>query len=306
MVVEALDPLPSRLAQQKCILLDGGLATELERLGCELDHHLWSARVLAEEPAKIRQAHVAYAKAGAEVLITSPYQASVPGFRAAGYTEAESRAFLQRSVDLAQVSSEVGRKVLVAASVGPYGAYLADGSEFRGNYGTSARELREWHRSRLEILQGTGADLLAMETIPSEVEALALAELLDDVGHVRAWMSFSCRSAEALVNGVELERVVPELSAHPQIVALGVNCLSPDLVTDAVKHLRSLTDKPILAYPNAGETYDVDQGQWTGLADVDRFAQQAEEWQEAGCALIGGCCRTTPEHIATLRATLEP
>ncbi len=302
--MEPIDPLPTFLARQAALVIDGGLATDLEARGQDLNHPLWSARILAEQPEAIREVHLAYARAGADVLITASYQASIPGFEAAGYSAEKARHCLVDAVRLAQVSEEVGRRVLVAASVGPYGAFLADGSEYRGRYGLSVGELREWHRPRLEILQGTGADLLAIETIPSLEEVQALAELLDDYGHVRAWMSLCCPDAGHLHDGTSLDRVLDVVGNHPQIVAVGVNCVSPAIVEEAVRNLRSLTGKPILAYPNSGECYDNASKSWTGIADPDAFADAAVKWRDAGCSLIGGCCRTTPAHIAKLHERL--
>lgn len=302
--MEPIDPLPTFLARQAALVIDGGLATELEVRGQNLNHQLWSARILAERPEAIREVHLAYARAGADVLITSSYQASIPGFEAAGYSAEKARRCLADSVRLAQVSEVVGRRVLVAASVGPYGAFLADGSEYRGCYGLSVRQLRNWHRPRLEVLQGTVADLLAIETIPSLDEVQALAELLDDYGHVRAWMSLCCPDPERLHDGASLDQVLDVIGNHPQIVAVGVNCVSPAIVGEAVRNLSSLTSKPIVAYPNSGECYDSGSRSWTGIADPEAFADAAVKWRDGGCKLIGGCCRTTPAHIAKLHERL--
>jgi len=294
------DPIASLLAAKPVAVLDGGLATELERRGHDLRHQLWSAKLLAEDPQAIREVHLDYARAGADVLISATYQASLPGFENAGYTQARGADFIREAVALAQVSAEVGRQVLVAASVGPYGAYLADGSEFVGNYGLSASELCDWHQSRLEILQGSGADLLAIETIPSVVEVEALRDLLAEYDRIPAWISFSSVKEGELCDGTPLAEAVAVVAECPQIVAVGVNCLRPSFVKRSVEIIGQATDKPILAYPNSGETFDRASRSWTGVSDPGEYQTAAKVWQEAGCRLIGGCCRTTPAHIARL------
>ena len=297
------------------VVLDGGLATELERAGFDLDHPLWSARLLAERPEAIAAVHRAYLEAGADCITTASYQATIPGFVRAGATEAEAHRLLVRSVDLASrardafcstpVWRETGRpRPLVAASVGPYGAFLADGSEYTGAYDVGFDGLLEFHRERIGLLSGAGPDLLACETIPSAAEAKALAVLLGELGDARAWVSFSCRDGSCLRDGTSLADAVRNVAAVPQVVAIGVNCTAPRFVEPLLRAAAAVTDKPLVAYPNSGEIYDAPSKKWVGTSDASDWGGHARTWQAAGARLIGGCCRTGPDHIRAARAAL--
>lgn len=303
--MEPVNPLPSLLGRSGgVLLLDGGLGSELQARGQDLGHRLWSARLLIDDPEALRAVHLAYARAGADMIVTASYQATFEALEASGLTRREARKLFAKSVELASVSAEVGRRVLVAASIGPYGAFLADGSEYRGNYGLSARQLLEWHRPRLEVLQETEADLLAFETIPSFEETAAIADLLDAFGHVRAWISFQCRDAGRLADGTPLERAVELVGGHPQIVAIGFNCVPASQVLELAGRVRSATSKPVVANPNSGESFDPESGLWRDARDPDEYAKAALTWRLAGVQLIGGCCGTTPAHIAALRDSI--
>ncbi len=311
-----LNPLAPLGDSQDIVLLDGGLATELEKRGADLEGALWSAKVLAEAPERIEAVHDAYLRAGADCLITATYQATVEGFARAGHTGAEAEALMVRAVDLAIASRDrhvsdsddaTRRRPLVAASVGPYGAFRADGSEYTGDYDLDQAELEAFHRERLALLAGAGADLLACETIPAAAEARALAGLLDALGPAapRAWMSFTCRDTAHLSDGTPLAPLVAELELCPSLVAVGVNCVSPSLVPELVSTLRGATALPIVVYPNSGERWDARARLWRGTAEPHDFAEAAVSWVAAGASLVGGCCRTGPEHIQALRAELQ-
>lgn len=303
-----MDPIADILARYPLVVLDGALATELERRGCNLDDPLWSARILIERPELIRAVHADYFAAGADCAITASYQATFAGFARIGLSEAEAAELMARSVRLAAEARDAfwatgptGRpKPLVAASVGPYGAFLADGSEYRGNYGLSEDELIAFHRPRMAALLAAGADLLACETIPCLEEALALLRLLDEFPHARAWISFSARDEAHISQGQRLEDCIAAIGAHPQLVAVGVNCTVPAFVPALVRAARAASALPIVVYPNSGERYDPATNGWVGEASCADFAAQAREWYTAGARLIGGCCRTTPAHISEL------
>ncbi|WP_084956859.1 homocysteine S-methyltransferase [Thermoactinospora rubra] len=280
------------------LVLDGGLATHLETLGADLGDELWSARLLLEDPALIRRVHADYFAAGAEVATTASYQASLPGFMRRGLSVAEAERLIRLSVELARQARDEHGSGLVAASVGPYGAYLADGSEYTGAYDLDEDGLLAWHRPRWEILAGAGADLLAVETIPSYPEARALARLLADSPGVRAWVSFSCRDDEHINDGTPLAEAAKLFDGLPQVVAVGVNCTAPRFVPGLVARLHA---KPAVAYPNSGETWNATLRRWVGLADPVEYGQAAATW---GAELVGGCCRTTPEHIRQIRLHL--
>jgi homocysteine S-methyltransferase len=295
------DRLDELLAREPFAILDGGLATALERDGCDLDDPLWSARILLDEPGRITAVHRRFVEAGADVITTASYQATIPGFVARGIDEARARELLRSTVALARAAAEPS--TLVAASIGSYGAYLADGSEYRGDYGLERAALVEFHRPRLRELSDARPDLLAFETIPSAVEAAAIAALLDAEPGPRAWVSFSLRQHAddlAISDGTALAEAAAPLIAHPRVAALGVNCVGPTAVLPALEALATLApDVPLIAYPNSGERWR-DRG-WTGEGcPPERLATLARRWLDAGARLIGGCCRTGPEHVAAL------
>jgi homocysteine S-methyltransferase len=283
------------------------MATELEARGCDLHDPLWSAKVLLETPELIREVHADYFAAGADCAITASYQATFQGFAQRGLSTDESADLMRLSVKLAceardafWSSSPSGRvKPFVAASVGPYGAFLADGSEYRGDYGLRLTDLMDFHRPRMAVLANSGADMLACETIPCLLEALALLKLLEDFPNMTTWFSFSAKDGSHTNHG-ELISECAKMLEHPQVAAIGVNCTAPEFVTELVQHARSATIKPILAYPNSGEVYDATRKCWTGEANSSSFATQARDWLAAGARVIGGCCRTSPEHIREL------
>ena len=303
-----INPLTALLESHPFIILDGALATELEARGCSLADNLWSAKVLMEDPQLIRDVHLDYFRAGAQIAITASYQATPAGFAARGLTESQSKTLIEHSVRLAQEAREMYRAenpdagpLLVAGSVGPYGAFLADGSEYRGDYVRSSEEFQAFHRPRIEALLNAGADLLACETLPSFAEIEALADLLLDYPQAQAWFSFTLRDDEHLSDGTPLAQVVETLAKYPQIAALGINCIALEKTTAALKHLHSLTALPLVVYPNSGETYDATTKEWHAHSDTcGSLLGYLPQWLEAGARLIGGCCRTTPKDIAAL------
>jgi homocysteine S-methyltransferase len=306
----ANNPVASILDQYPALVIDGALATELERRGCDLKDELWSARILLEQPEIIKQVHLDYFRAGADCAITASYQATIEGFVKRGLNERAAIALIQKSVKLAieardefwaEAPNRVGRsKPFVAASVGPYGAFLADGSEYRGNYGLTQKELIDFHRPRMKALVEAGADLLACETIPSLIEAQALARLFKEFPNVSAWISFTARDEKHNSEGQVFADCVRQLEDHPQIAAMGINCTAPKYIPSLIREAKKETNKPVLVYPNSGETYNAFRNNWSGEPVLDSFGEQAREWYEAGARLIGGCCRTTPEDIRVI------
>lgn len=309
--VNVFDPLQSLLAHKPVVILDGALATELERRGADLNDPLWSAKILLEEPALIRQLHYDYFVAGADIAITASYQASFPGLAARGLDAVQSADLMQRSVALAvqardhyrnQLADDPvpQRPLLIAASVGPYGAYLHDGSEYRGDYGLTVAQLMDWHRPRLAVLATSGADLLACETIPSLAEGEALVRLLAEFPDTAAWLSFSCTDGEHVCHGERFADCVTMAAASPQLVAIGVNCTPPRYIESLLQQAVTVTQKPLIIYPNSGEHWDAATQCWLPGSGVADFAAAAQRWHTAGARIIGGCCRTTPADIAAL------
>lgn len=303
------NPVEEILTHQSVLILDGALATELEAYGCNLDDPLWSAKVLLEQPEAIVQVHKDYFRAGADCAITASYQATLEGFAERGLSDEESIALIKKSVELAreardevweESSSSRKTKPLVAASIGPYGAYLADGSEYTGHYGVSDELLTAFHRTRIKALVEAGADLLAMETIPSFQEARVLSFLLKEFPGTYAWLSFTLKNGNEVSDGTSLGVCAEEFKDEEQIAAIGVNCAPMETAAEAVQVLSQSTKKPILMYPNSGKVYDAKTNTWHGDDSSSCFDSQSEMWIERGASIIGGCCRTNPEHIKKL------
>ncbi|GAA2341875.1 homocysteine S-methyltransferase [Streptomyces cuspidosporus] len=297
-------PLAAAL-EEGPLVLDGGLSNQLEAQGCDLSDELWSARLLADDPRQIEAAHAAYARAGARVLITSSYQATYQGFARRGVTEKEATGLLERSVELARRAAEgagggVDRPVWVAASVGPYGAMLADGSEYRGRYGLSVEELERFHRPRIEALAAAGPDVLALETVPDADEAEALLRAVDGCG-VPVWLSYSI-AGEHTRAGQPLREAFALAAGNDQVLAVGVNCCEPGDADRAVEIAAEATGKPVVVYPNSGEEWDARARGWRGRSTFDPARVKA--WHDGGARLIGGCCRVGPDRIAELAAVL--
>ena len=282
------------------LVSDGGLATALEARGHDLSDPLWSARLLLDDPDEVVAVHRAFFQAGAVIATTASYQASFEGFAARGVSRADTERLLRRSVELARrARAELagdGRRRWVAASVGPYGAMLADGSEYRGRYGLGVGALAAWHRPRLEVLAAAGADVLALETVPDVDEAEALAAAVAALG-VPAWLSYSV-AGDRTRAGQPLAEAFAVAADVPEIVAVGVNCCGPADVAAAVALAREVTGKPVVAYPNSGEEWDPSRRAWVGPS---RFsARDAAGWVAGGARIIGGCCRVGPAGIAEL------
>ncbi len=311
--VTADHPFAPFFRAQGFVLLDGGLATALEDRGHDLRDPLWSARVLLDAPEEVRTVHLDYLRAGADCIETVTYQATVESLRSRGLTDTEAEAQLHLAVRLAVEARDAfwadpanreGRvRPLVAASVGPYGAYLADGSEYTGRYDLDEDALAAWHRTRWRILADSSADLLACETIPSGAEARALVRLLLETPGRWAWISFQCRDERSLADGTPLEEAVADCEHAERVVGIGVNCVPPERVGPLLDVVRSVSTKPVVAYPNSGDRYDPLTGTWRPGAAA--FAPGAvNEWRARGARVVGGCCRVGPADISRMRSAL--
>lgn len=307
------NPIAQALSQTDTLILDGALATELEARGCNLADALWSAKVLMENPELIYQVHYDYFAAGAHCAITASYQATPQGFAQRGLDETQALALIRQSATLAKrarddyrAASGSSAPLLVAGSVGPYGAFLANGAEYRGDYALPEDEMKAFHRPRVAALLEAGVDLLACETLPSFAEAEALVSLLAEFPDSSAWFSFTLRDAQHISDGTPLSKVAALLNAAPQVVALGINCVALESVTPALRSLQALCDKPLLVYPNSGEQYDASSKTWHSAPSGCTLHDKFPEWQQAGARLIGGCCRTTPQDIAAIAACCQP
>lgn len=281
------------------LVADGGLATELEARGADLSDPLWSARLLVERPEEIAAVHAAFFAAGAQIATTASYQASFDGFATRGIDRRTADGLLRRSVGLARNAGGDVPGRWVAASVGPYGAARADGSEYVGRYGLSIAQLSSWHRPRLEVLAAAGADLLALETVPDLDEAAALVGLVQEA-NVPAWLTYTI-DGTATRAGQPLAEAFAVAAGVPQIVAVGVNCCVPDDVLPAIEIAAEVTGKPVVAYPNSGEHWS--SAGWNGPV---RFSPAlVPQWVAAGARIVGGCCRVSPADISELAAAVS-
>ena len=297
------------------IVLDGGLATELEAKGCRLDDELWSARTLLDSPELIRQVHSEFLGAGADCIATVTYQATLAGFRKSGLSHATSIELMQSAVRLTceardtfwqDRSNRTGRlRPLVAASIGPYGAFLADGSEYSGHYDLDADALYAFHQPRWKLLAASPADLMACETIPSLVEAGALLRLLDETPERWGWLSFSCRDQERLSDGSRLADAIRLCAEHANVAAVGINCTAPALIAPLLRVAARHATQPILVYPNSGEHYDARSKTWNAVGPATDWVAAAAEWIDLGAAGVGGCCRTRTDDIRRLHRLVE-
>lgn len=311
-----MNPLTPFLDKHNVVILDGALATELERRGADLRDPLWSAKTLIENPALIGQVHHDYFAAGADVATTASYQATLSALMQRGLSRDEARNVLRLSVTLAQQARDqfwsaaanhpARLRPLVAASIGCYGAYLHDGSEYRGDYGLSLQQLIDWHRPRLEILVACAPDLIACETIPSLIEGEALVKLLSEFPQLPAWLSFSCQDERRLCRGEPFAEAVALANETANVVAVGINCTAPRHIEGLLTSVASIARKPLIVYPNSGETWDAAAHCWRGDARKPDWSEAVKRWHRAGARLIGGCCRTTPDTIRQIASALRP
>ncbi|MDN0200570.1 homocysteine S-methyltransferase [Streptomyces sp. S.PNR 29] len=285
------------------VVLDGGMSNQLESAGHDLSDELWSARLLAEQPEAVRDAHLAYYEAGADVAITASYQATFEGFAKRGIGHEQAAELMALSVESAREATrraEAGRPLWVAASAGPYGAMLADGSEYRGRYGLTVAELERFHRPRLEVLAAAGPDVLALETVPDADEAAALLRAVRGLG-VPAWLSYTV-AGDRTRAGQPLEEAFALAADAEEVIAVGVNCCAPEDAAAAIGTAARVTGKPVVVYPNSGEAWDADARTWTGRSTFT--TEQVNAWHASGARLIGGCCRVGPEAIEGIARTL--
>ncbi len=292
-------------------VLDGGLATELERAGCDLQSPLWSGEVLHTQPGKVLAVHRSYLEAGADCLLTASYQLSAMGFREIGLTAGDARIAIQQSVALASqarreyaqmeiLARRKPRPIWIAGSLGAYGAALHNGAEFHGNYNIGHTDLVAFHAERIDPMRQTDGDFLAFETIPSIAEAEAILEALARFPDFAAYISFTCRDDSHTGHGEPIEACARLLDSAPNIIAIGINCTAPRCILPLIRKIRALSAKRVAVYPNSGETWIAETRSWGGSSDPESFNALSAAWRDAGADWIGGCCRTGPEHIRAI------
>lgn len=287
-------------------VLDGGMASELEYVGADINGPLWSAQVLEDAPDRILAVHRAYLKAGADCIETASYQVSRMGYSEVGLAPQRADIALLHAVSLARTAAAefIDKPTLIAVSLGPYGAALHNGAEYHGNYDCSHDDLVNFHRERIEVLAGLkGPEVLAFETLPSLDEARAIGEALAPFPWLSAWFSFTCSDAQHVAHGEALRECAAFAASLPQTIAVGVNCTAPALITPLIAELRSAMAKPILVYPNSGEVWNAQTRRWAGVSTPEAYGDLSAGWFAAGAQIVGGCCRTRPAHIQQVAQT---
>lgn len=305
--------LADLIRQTGSVVIDGAMSTALEKAGCDLNDKLWSARVLIEEPAKIRQVHYDYFEAGANVAITASYQATEAGFRERGIDSEAAYDLIAQSVTLAKQArtdslarnpDKDPKSLLVAGAVGPYGAYLANGAEYTGDYRLSDSEYRAFHRLRMKALVEAGADFLAVETQAKLDEVKVILEMMEEFD-IAAWVTFTLKDSGHIADGTPIEQAAEVCGNHPLVDAFGINCVKREMVFDALKRISSVTDKPMIVYPNSGETYDPTTKTWHHPVSGPGWENFISKWKSMGAVCLGGCCRTLPSDIVQIAALMK-
>ena len=295
----------------KPLLIDGAMSTALEQLGADTNNSLWTASVLANQPALVKKVHQEYFKAGARLAITDTYQANVPAFIKNGYSKQEAHSLIQRAVALAkeardEYQQETGIYNYVAGALGPYGAYLANGSEYSGDYHLSTTEYQQFHRPRLTDILTVGVDVIAIETQPRLDEVLAELDLVKELApDTLCYVSFSLKDSTRLPDGTPLAVAARTVAKYPSVFAVGVNCIPLEEVTAAIETVHQVTEKPVIAYPNSSATYDPMTKTWSYPHGRRGLVDYLPQWLAAGLTIVGGCCTTTPQDIAALREYLK-
>ena len=288
------------------VVLDGAMSTPLERLGADTNNDLWTAKALIDNEELVYEVHKMYFEAGADLIITDTYQANVQAFEKVGYSEKEARNLIKKAVKIAQKARDdyenrTGKHNYIAGTIGPYGAYLANGSEYRGDYELSAEEYQQFHLPRIEELVNAGVDILAIETQPKLDEVLAILELLKKkYPQQKVYVSYTLSDDDTISDGTPLPRAIHALEDYSQVIAVGINCVKLELVEPALKNMKEITDKHLIVYPNSSAVYDPKSKTWAQPKTSATFEELIPNWYEAGARIIGGCCTTGPKEIKTV------
>ncbi|MEJ6348901.1 homocysteine S-methyltransferase [Holzapfeliella sp. He02] len=295
--------------QQNSIVIDGAMSLGLEERQVNLNNKLWTASAIDYYPEKIKDVHQAYFDAGANIAIVSTYQASVQGYLDQGYSVDQAKTLIKRAVQLAdeaRQASDSTQPKFLAGAVGPYGAYLADGSEYRGDYALSDEAYREFHRDRLDVLIAEGCDLLAIETMPNYQEIKVILELLKELPEISVWVTCTLKDAKTLSDGTPFEQVQALLEENNQVIAYGANCIAPELVTSFLKQVQPTAQKDLVIYPNSGASYSPEVKEWDKAPHSQQtFNTYTKQWHEQGAKWIGGCCCTSEPEVRAIVSSLN-
>jgi homocysteine S-methyltransferase len=285
------------MTEPQVLLLDGGLSTALESQGLVIDGAMWTGELLLTNPEAVTGAHRSFVDAGADILITGSYQLSFEGGRRVGWADDDVERALRNSTTAARLAAN--DDTLVAASIGPFGAHLNDGSEFRGNSGVADSVIRNFHDRRLDILLDTEPDLLALETMPDLDEARVLLDLIESKNADMAfWVSFTVSEPGTISGGGTFAEACALVEQYGNAMAVGINCSPLGVVTPTLSGVE--TDLPFVVYPNAGQTWDSETMAWSGEPEFAN-RQHIDEWVNLGARIIGGCCGYLSSHLRPIR-----
>lgn len=286
-------------------VLDGGLSFPLEEKKIRMNTNLWTAELLISKPELIREVHINYIDSGAKIITTSSYQASFKSLKKRGYSEIQSKNIILKSVEIVEeIKKNYNNKIIIAASIGPYGSYLADGSEYVGNYDINEETFFDFYKKKVDLLDSSSADVLAFETIPSYKEAKVISKILKETKK-QSWISFSCKNQKEISDGTKLEKCCEYLNNHSKIFGVGVNCTSPKYISKLISILkRKLKNKKIIIYPNSGEIYDGKNKNWIGNSNIT-FESYIDEWLNLGVDILGGCCRVGTKEIKKIKDKID-
>lgn len=304
------------LTKSQLLITDGAAGTHLESMGCDLNDELWTAKVLKDSPELIKQLHRDYFQAGADFGVTVSYQATIEGYMKKGLTKAEAVDLIKASATLLLEARDEWWKdegkaanrlfPITAASIGPYGAFLADGSEYRGDYELSKDELHLFHQERIKLLWNQGVDLIAAETIPRLDEAMVIAEIVQELD-AKCWITFSAKNESQICNGQDISECIRALEPFDCVVAVGINCTAPKFIGGLIEKINTETTKPIIVYGNLGNYYDPNSKTWCehDRNEAKSYLDYALLWKNLGAKIIGGCCGTTPTEIKQIFSGIE-
>lgn len=283
-------------------VIDGAMSTALEELGYNTQSELWTAAAIIDRPDLIYKVHFNYLKAGADLIMTDTYQANIDAFKKLGYSEPESKGFISHAVKIAQQArddyeKETGKHAYIIGTVGPYGAYLADGNEYRGDYNLSFDEYKSFYYEKIKLIINAGADVIGIETQPKLSETKAILSIIHTLSPIPVYVSFTLKDATHISEGIKLSRAVANVAIDPYVSAIGVNCTKLEIVESALHIMKKVTKKPLIIYPNTSAKYNIKTKKWTKSSNSKDFKDYIIKWYNAGAQLIGGCCTTLPKEI---------
>lgn len=293
--------LPSELRthwEQRPLVLDGANGTELERRRVLCPPPLWSAAALRDQPRVVADVHREYAGAGAQIITANTFRTNPRALQTAGLI-ADGAALNAAAVGLAREATAGRTLALIAASVAPVeDCYQPERTPDVATLTTEHEQMAEW-------LAAAAPDLVWIETMGTIREAQAAASAAR-LYRLPLAVSFALREDGMLLGGESLEEAVAAVEVYDPL-AIGLNCVPPDGVTAHLPRLRRCTQRGVAVYAHVGNPRPTPGWSYAQVeVPPERYAEYARQWRTMGANIIGGCCGTTPAHIAAVAATLNP